>query len=93
MKDKTRVTSLQQTENEPNTLDDTLDNVEDGGTQEQCHGRQKEANDEVDGVAQATLPQQEPFTRKRKTHEINNSASASLMKYRIETNQEGRTAS
>lgn len=90
LKDRIRVTFLQQDGNEPNTLDDALDNAQDDGTQEQCTGRKREENDEVVGVTQDTLPEQEPLTRKRKNQEINSSASANLMRYLIESKKEER---
>ncbi|KAK4326826.1 hypothetical protein Pmani_002683 [Petrolisthes manimaculis] len=84
MKDRTRVTSLQQAGNES----ENSDNAEHDGPQEICSGQERKENDEAVGVAQVTLPQQERLIRKRKTQKINNSASATLMKYLIENKKE-----
>ncbi|KAK4318300.1 hypothetical protein Pmani_010710 [Petrolisthes manimaculis] len=84
MKDRTRVTSLQQAGNES----EISDNAQHDGPQEVCSGQERKENDEAVGVAQVTLPQQERLTRKRKTQKINNSASATLMKYLIENKKE-----
>lgn len=87
MKDRTRITSLQQAGNES----ENSDNAEHDGTPELCSGQESEEHEEVVGVAQVTLPQQERLTRKRKKkQENNNSASATLMKYLIENKKEER---
>ena len=86
MKDRTRITSLPPAGNES----ENSDNAEHDGTQELCSGQESEENDEVVGVAQVTLPQQERLTRKRKKQENYNSASATLMRYLVENKKEER---
>ncbi|XP_064104818.1 uncharacterized protein LOC135214450 isoform X2 [Macrobrachium nipponense] len=86
MKDRTRVTSLQQAGSDS----ENSNYAEHDGTQEVCCGQEREEKDEgvcVVQTAHVTLPQQEHLKHKRKI-EKNNTASATLMRYLLENKKE-----